>query len=297
MSKVKDYLRLNVFWLVVVLVCGVYMARGLVNVVETGKTVGEILADGALSALFGFLVSKLLSLQGLAKGEVNEQVSATQALHAKTVESVSHYIHDLDKWCDIQNREAVENARRKILAVAGLSYEDYVCGRYPLSVDGKLVMVEERGLPRNKKKAVRKARRLRLTPLTGGALTTDGVRIKDPYDFGDDKAHYERKRDLKQVLSKVACGLLFGYFGVQLIANWSVSNLIWTALQVVVFLIMGVIAYLQAYFFVVDVDRHRVIRKIDHLQKFRAWREQAETEGATPPSIAESVEEGKHEEK
>jgi hypothetical protein len=133
---------------------------------------------------------------------------------------------------------------------------------------------------------VRRCDRLRLTPLTAGALTADTTKPLDPYDFGMDKHAYERRRDLSQLLSKIGCGLLFGYFGVRLLSDFSWDSLIWTALQVAAFLAMGAVAYMRAYFFVVDYDRHRIIRKIDNLQKFKLWSEQHEKE---PSQLDEMV--------
>lgn len=279
-ERVRKQLNNNIFFVLVAVISAVYMARGFVTIFETGKTIWEILADGAIGALFGFLVSKLLSLQGIAKGEINEQVQATTRLHADVVESVVPVIDKLDAWCESKNEEAVKMARSRILAAQGLQYSDYLMDMYTIVEEGKTRAVAYRNLPRAKRRAVRRARRLRLTPLTAGALTSDCNRPFDPYDFGMDKHVYQRRRDLSQVVSKVCCGLLFGYFGVRLITDFSWEGLIWMALQVTAFLAMGAVSYLRAYFFVVDYDRHRIIRKIDNLQKFKVWSEQHEKESS-----------------
>ena len=278
-EKAKNYIRVNFFFIVVAFAAAVYLIRGFVTVVETGKSVAAVLADGALGAIFAFLISKLMSLQGLIKGENNEQVLATARLHAETVNAIAPYIDRLDEWCDLKNTEAMRSQRIKLLAQGGVTWAEYTQGLYAVVVDGTKCQVGYKDLPRVKKRAVRRAQKLHLTPLTAGALTSDGGKSNDPYDFGLDKAGYQRRRDLRQVCSKVVCGLLFGYYGVQLITDFSWSQLIWTALQVAAFLSMGVIAYLQAYFFVVDSDRHRVIRKIDNLQKFKVWSEQHTQQG------------------
>ncbi len=279
-EKFRKELRSNVFFALVAVVCLVYMARSFVTVVETGKTVAEILADGALGAAFGFLISKLLSLQGLAKGEAQSQVVATNKLHGEVVESIVPVIDRLDAWCEMKNEENLRLTKSRILARQGLQYADYLEGVYTVMIDGKLCRLTAKQLPSARRKAVRRADRLRLTPLTAGALTSDAVKPNDPYDFGMDKHAYQRRRDLGQIFSKIACGMLFGYFGVRLIADFSWEGLIWTALQVSSLLAMGAVAYMRAYFFVVDYDRHRVIRKIDNLQKFKVWSEQNETKSS-----------------
>ena len=275
-ENVRQELRTNVFFGVVALISLVYLARGFVTVVETGKSVAEILADGALGAVFGFLISKLLSLQGLAKGEVQKDVVATNRLHQAAVEDVVPVLDKLDEWCEIKNEENIRVCKRRILASQGVRYEDYLTGAYTLVEGGEEKKVPLEDLPRAKRRAVHRADRLRLTPLTAGALTTECHKSRYQYDFGMDKHAYERRRDLSQILSKVGCGLLFGYFGVRLLAEFSWESLIWTALQVAALLAMGAVSYMRAYFFVVDYDRHRVIRKIDNLQKFKIWSEQNE---------------------
>lgn len=267
-EKTKDFLKVNFFFFVVAIACVVYVIRGFVTIVETGKTIGEIIADGFVSALFGFFISKLLSLQGLAKGEQDPNVIKTNNLHAKTVEKISPKIYQLDEWCEMKNREALKTAQSKKLATAGVAYEDFVKGIYRIiTTDGEKFVIE-RELPKEKLKVVKKARKISLTPLTSSALTSDGGNIVDPYYLGMEKKEYTIKRDGKQLISKIMCGVLFGFYGVKLIADFNVSNLIWTAIQVALFLIMGVISYLQAYFFIVDEYRHRIIKKIDNLEKF-----------------------------
>lgn len=267
-EKTKDFLKLNLFFVVVAIASLVYIVRGFVEIVETGKTIGEIIADGLVSALFGFFISKLLSLQGMAKGEIDPQVVKTNALHAETVEKISPKIYLLDEWCENKNREARKTAQCKILATAGITYEEFFKGLYRvISPEGDDFVVES-DLSKEKKRAIKKARRVSLTPLSASALTSDGGAKNDPYYLGMEKREYSFRRDGRQLIGKIMCGVLFGFYGVKLISDFNVANLIWTAIQVALFLIMGVIAYLQAYFFIVDEYRHRVIKKIDNLEKF-----------------------------
>lgn len=267
-DKAKDFLRLNSFFFVVALACIVYVIKGFVEIVETGKTIWEIIADGFVSALFGFLISKLLSLQGLEKGGRAPGVIDTNKLHSKTVLKISSKIYLLDEWCEDKNKEALRIEQSKILATCGISYEEFTKGLYrTITAEGeKYLSFEE--LDKEKQKTIRKARKVKLTPLTASSLTSDGDIADDPYNFGIDKKTFARRRDGRQIISKIMCGVLFGFYGVELITDFNVSNLIWTAIQVVLFLVMGVISYLQAYSFVTDEYRHRIIKKIDNLIKF-----------------------------
>lgn len=267
-NKAKDFLRLNLFFIVVAAACLIYIARGFINIVETGKTVGEIIADGLVSALFGFFISKLLSLQGIAKGEIDPNVVSTTNLHARTVEKITPKIYLLDEWCERKNEEALLIARSKLLATKRITIDEFNKGIYKTITPNGIAEICENDLDKDKLRAVKRARKLKLTPLSASVLTSDGANVVDPYNFGLDKKGYSIRRDGKQLISKIMCGLLFGYYGVKLINEFNIASLIWTAIQVALFLVMGVIAYLQAYFFMVDEYRHRIIKKIDNLQKF-----------------------------
>lgn len=267
-EKTKDFLRLNLFFFVVALACVVYIVRGFVEIVETGKTVWEIIADGFVSALFGFLISKLLSLQGLEKGSKAEEVMDTNLLHSKTVLKITPKIYLLDEWCEMKNKEALRIEQSKILATSGISYEDFKKGLYrTITLEGEKYLPEQ-ALDKVRRKTIKKARKIRLTPLTASSLTADGEKANDPYNFGLNKKEFALRRDGRQIISKIMCGVLFGFYGVRLITEFNVANLIWTAIQVVLFLVMGVISFLQAYSFVTDEYRARIIRKIDNLIKF-----------------------------
>ena len=62
--------------------------------------------------------------------------------------------------------------------------------------------------------------------------------------------------------------LIFGYYGIQLIQDFSYAELVWKVFQVGMFCAMGVVQSNQAYLFMVDGYRRRIIRFIDRLQEF-----------------------------
>lgn len=70
------------------------------------------------------------------------------------------------------------------------------------------------------------------------------------------------------IISKIGISVIIGYYGVKLIEEFNYATLIWNTLQVGLFLIMGVIKMYQAYSFITDEFRGRIIKKIDNLQKF-----------------------------
>ena len=121
---------------------------------------------------------------------------------------------------------------------------------------------------------------MKLTPLSAGELTSEGGKQQDPFYFGRTKAQYEAQHSLGDLISKFGTAIIFGYYGVSLIENFDYARLIWTTLQVALFLVMGVIKMYQAYNFVVDEFRGRIVKKIDNLQKFDNY-----IKSLPPPSV------------
>lgn len=271
-SKFRDFLRNNYLYFIVIFGCLAYIISGLVEIQNTGKSVGEILASGALALFFGFFIAQLLGMQGMFKAEMNPKVIDTNKLHGETVDSVVKYINRLDNWCEAENKNVLANVRRKILSHDGLKYSDY------FDDDGNAIQINfdlwsknkaQRKRERSKMRTFYKATRVKITTITTSALTSGGEKSYDPYYLGKTKKDYEIQTSSKSLFTKVVCAILFGCYGVNMI-DFNPALLIWTVLQVALFLIMGAMKYINSYFFVVDDLRKRTIRQIDILQKFKA---------------------------
>ncbi len=271
-EKVKVFFKQNIGYFIVGLVSLIYIATAFITIGKTGKTVAEIIADGAIVLALGLFINRVFDLQGMMNGDREEKVQATYALHNETVVKISPYIDRLDAWCKIKNEENLKVQRTRILATEGMRYDDY----FDESGAAKDFKVNEERL-KNKTlrkdelkriKCFRKALRLRLTPMTAGSLTSEGGKAQDPYFFGRTKAQYETQASVKDIIFKILIACIFGYYGVDLIRDFSYANLIWKALQVGIFLAMGVIKMYTSYMFVVDEYRGRIIKKIDNLQMF-----------------------------
>lgn len=274
-EKVKDFFKNNIGYFIVGLVCVIYIATALITVTETGKTISQIIADGAIVLFLGLFINRIFDLQGMMNGDRDERVQNTVRLHGETVVRISPYIDRLDDWCEIKNKEVLKIQRTKILAGAGMKYDDFfdkdgVAKTFTPDSE-KLKNKLTRGDELHRIKCYRKALRLKLTPLTASALTSEGGRKQDPYYLGRTKAQYETRAGVKDLIAKIGLACIFGYYGVELVRDFSYAALIWTSLQVGIFLAMGVIKMYLSYMFVIDEWRGRVIKKIDNLQAFENY--------------------------
>jgi hypothetical protein len=302
-ENTKKYIKQYIGYIVIVLACLIYIARGIITVEETGKTVMQILGDGFLALFFGLFINYVFELQGMMDGERNEKVIATNQKHAEIVEDISPNIDKLDAWCDKKNKEALKLARIRILSAHGLKYDDCFDEEgvaKPLSLCTKnlqQVQKEERKIIKDKIKGYKKACKVKLTLLTTNLLTSEGGRDYDPYYLGQTKRQYKRKTTTMDLISKLGIACIFGYYGAKFVSTFSWAFLIWTGIQVVLFLIMGVVKLYTSYMFVIDDYRARVIKKIDNLTKFKDYIQNENEQNTTHANTIVSLEENKEEEK
>ena len=281
--KFKDVFRNSIGYIAVVLLCLLYLCVSFITVSETGKSIPSILADTLVAFFFGLSITSVFEIQGLLDGDKDPRMEATARLHAETMERVSPYIEELSPWCEIKTAEALKIQRIRVISIHGLKYsecfdEDGVAkpyvpskqipreGLFPWQRYKERKRMEK--AERKRYKAYEKAVSLIITPLTASALTSEGGRANDPYFLGRTKLDFEKTQTFKNVFSRIATAILFGYYGASLIENFMWSTLIWTVLQIGLFIGFGVLSYYTAVVFVVDEYRGRVIKKIDNLQAF-----------------------------
>lgn len=277
-NKAKEFFKNNAGYLVVALVSLVYISTAIIQMGKTGKTIGQILTDGAVTFFLGFCINRIFEAQGFMNGDRDEKVTATIRLHGEIVEKISPSIDKLDAWCSEQNLQNLKLQRTKVLAQEGMKYDDYFgedgeAKGYVID-ETKMKNSYQRSFEKKRLKCYKRALRLKLTPIIANELTSEGGKQTDPFYLGKTKAQYEKKTSASNIISKVATACIFGYFGVELVSDFNVSDLVWTALQVCTFLITGVMNMYKAQMFVTDEYRGRVIKKIDILQKFDNYLEE-----------------------
>lgn len=271
-EKFKESLRNNFGYIVAFIISCIYVLSSFITIDKTGKSLYRIIADGAMAFVFGFCLSKIFELQGMRNAEKEDRMKKTLFLHEEWVLKISPYIDRLDPWCDKMNLENLKKQRTRILSSAGLGYSSCFDDNgnalpykplYDPSSGKKLYKIECK-----RAKAYEKAVGIRVSTLFGCDLTSNGKKSDDPFDFGRNKLEYEKQMSKKQAIMKIISSAIFGYYGVKLLDSFSYASLIWTCLQIAVFLLTGTIKMYSAYNFMTDEYRTGIIKKIDLLQQF-----------------------------
>ncbi len=271
-EKIKDFLKNSTGYGIILLISLGYIATAFITVEKSGKSIGRIIADGIVIFLIGIMINRAYELQGMAEGDRDGRVQTALDRHVETVDDVAPYIDRLDAWCDGKNRDAMRTQRVRILAERGMRYSDY------FDEDGMTkefsineAHLKNRHMRKFEIKRIRcyyKALSLHLTPLTSVALISEGGRFWDPYYLGRSKPEYAKESGRSDVITKIILSVLFGYFGIALIADWSIATLIWKTLQVAVFVVMGSLKKTKSYEFVTEEYRGRIMKKTNILRMF-----------------------------
>jgi hypothetical protein len=270
-DKIKDVLRNYVGYLSVALLCSAYVATAFVQIEESGKTVGRIIADGMLYFILGILINRIFDSQGLMTGSRDERVLKTTKLHNDIVDRIYPLMDKLEDWCDMKNSEALKKARKAYLSRMGMRYADYfdedgIAKEFDFKEN--LTSRRARWHEWRRYRHFRHAVKIRLTQISAGLLISDAGQADDPYFMGRSKPEYIKASTKKDIVMKSLTSVLFGYYGVSLITDFSVANLIWTVLQVGIFVAMGTFSMQSSIIYVTDEYRGRIIKKIDCLQQF-----------------------------
>lgn len=289
--KVREFIHRNVGYAVVFLTCGAYIATSFINIDKTGKTIWEILIDGAIVFILSFFINRVFDMQGIMNGERSELYQNTMQLHAEAIMKVSPSIDRLDEWCMQKNAENLRVQRTRILAGEGLRYADYFDADGSLT-EGAFVDIETvqsrsmRRFYRRRNRCIEKALHVELTPLSAGELMSEGSKGDDPYDFGRTKLEYEKQMSIYDALSKVVIAIVFGYYGVSMIENFSYSILIWHGFQVIIFALIGVVSMYNSYIFITSEHRGRIVKKVNCLEMFdRQMHKEAEEKKTTETEV------------
>lgn len=302
-NKIKNFIKNNFLYFIIGFTCIAYTAYGLLQIETTGKTIIEIIGQGAVIFLIAYFICRLFSMQGLLAGDRKQDVISTNTLHAKCVSEIDPYINQLDDWCDKENTKTLQKIRKQILNKEGLRYQDCFDEEgvakditFPLkeikfekkNENGDIVILSPKDVKKNnpskyrnevykvklfnehqraKMRAFKAAIKVKITLLSTDAITATTVKANDPHNLGMDRKKYQKLDAKSDLISKLIMGMVFSYFSFSFIIGW--SYLISAIIQVAIFLLFGGIRWVQSYYFVVEDLRRRTVRQINYLQRFK----------------------------
>lgn len=257
-TKLTQFIRKNIFDIAIVIICLARVVFGLAEIQKTGKTVAGIIADGAITLVFSVTLSRLLEGKGLIAGERGKEYQEALERYKAKRDEAGKWIGKLDDWCSNYTEEHYQAKIRTLLLPLGLTYEQYVKKEY----DETLFTDDQKKHYAKLKKA--KVQRITTANLMSGELESD---VEIDYDKATKKEYIKRstKGDL---LSKIILSVVFGYFTLPPITQWNWAGAVWALLHTSLILGLSIVKYFNAYNFVNEDLRAKLVDKTHKLNLF-----------------------------
>ena len=258
-AKIQQWFRDNISLIAIIILSLVYIFFGVIKIEEQDTTIWEIFASCGISFAYGFLIKTLLNNQGLSNGEKNEDFIKTKQFYLSLLDDISDYDHYLERYCDSVNEENIKKAQTSILKSHLLKYEDFINNK---------INVEK--LDKGQKKAYYRARNLNFNVISEAILLSDQeLFIEKGEDLTPTRKKYMKTSTKNTLIIMLCTAFLFGYYGIDSNEGFDWIGAIWSLIQVAYYLGFGTVQYFQGYTFMTDTYRNILIRKSNHIEKFK----------------------------
>lgn len=278
-EKIRKFLKNSVGYILATLFTFAYVGLSILEVSKTGKNALEIIGAGFIFYVFQIVLITLFRSQGLTNGKNHATYKATVELHGEKVEGISGDMDCLPSWCEQKNKKNYERQRKKILGRAALKYGDYfddngdVKTFYVVNTDNLKMGWKNRFNRRKERrriKAYHDAVNLKLSPLDDVALTSADKSKEDIYALPDSEKEFMGRNSIKDIVVKVFPAVLFGYYGVSQLPNFSWATFAWTAFQALMAYVSAIAQMFSARDYVINDVRTGIVKKISWLDEFSA---------------------------
>lgn len=263
-EKIGNWIKSNFITIILVIVSILYLARGLGEIVKTGKTVLQIITDGAISFTFGFLYVSLMGEQGIMKARGSFKYRKTMEVYGKVIDEITPIADKLDAFCDYENEQALKKAQTQILYKEGLTYKRFINGEY----DAGINPTTNKPLDDDQLLAIKEARKAEPFKLTRDLLVSEHSNNEGFANLESGLGKYRKKQLTKRAITKIITAVLFSYYTFKRFETIDIGAIIWYGLQIIIFLLFGFLEQQKNYEYVNEVERSKIIRKIDLLYVF-----------------------------
>lgn len=240
-----------------------YVTLGQVNDLKT------VLINSGLGIMCGCCIKTLLSVQGSANGEKSpiyvEQYAKYDRLVAENNPDSEYY----DVYCEIENEDKIRTYQTQILSQVNLVYKKFKNGEYDnlhywINTKGEKIFFTKKQISN-----LKKANNPKIIPITPQYLV-GGARVSIDREKKEiSSRQYTRHRAVALLLSAIIISCIFGMFAPKEVNTNTLAQAIWNAMQVVVFLILGVLEYIKSYNFKTQDCVFYIRRRCNYIIKFR----------------------------
>lgn len=258
-QRAVGWVKRNLVYVAVFLLSIVYILGGLLKIIETGKSIENIILDGSLALVVGWVITALFGLGGSVSGQADPSFIKTKQGYGEIIaKNITPHIEKLDFFCEDETKEALRRKQSHILLKGALSYTSFIKGEY----DNDTTLTE------TQKKLVKQARDTQIKPLTSTILLSEIDEAEDETSFGRTPKQYKRSRFVKTMASKIIVTLIFGYYSMTFREQFDIGAMLWATIQIAVFITFGTLEWLNAYNYEINEHRQAIIKKTNFLLVF-----------------------------
>jgi hypothetical protein len=257
LKKTEYILKRRLGGIGVAVVSIAYLFWGYFKLYQQELSILEIIVTGAITVFVAYLIDSLLRWQGIIDGSVERSVLQAQDSHNAKVVEAQPYFEYSEGWSEEENRRARKMARTYILTQKGLRYSDFFEDDGEFKSDCKNLLKYEKGAPRYIKhrykeqiKALNKAIKFKITPVTLTKITSELNVNLDPNYLGRTRDEYTRQKGRMAGLTKVASFGVLSLVGFRVIQDPSIASFYYGLIQISIFLLFGFISYYLSYTYV-----------------------------------------------
>ncbi|MGN1337334.1 MAG: hypothetical protein ACI4WW_02550 [Candidatus Coprovivens sp.] len=254
----------RIYILSIVIVSIGYVFYGLFNVETTGKTIVEIIGSCIISLLIGLSITTFLRKEGFRSGRLSDIFQSSLLDYAESKEKAQNNFDKLNQFCAYKTEQEIIAIKREIIINANLKYDTFVKGGY-----NNKILYEK--LEDYQKKALKHAQNVRVKPYQTKDLLSD-LPNETKFNhkrFGYDENDYIRAKGISSFITKILLSIIGGYFTLAPLNTGNISQCVWNAIQICIWLLFGTIDFMNAKEFILnDYRQTHIVQKSSLLKEF-----------------------------
>ena len=254
-EKFIAFIKQNILNFLLVVIYGVFIFKDMVTIQESGKSILSIIADSLIAWFMGTATSTIMRRKGQAAAMATDSYQKMQKSYNKEIERTDSNIDKLDGFCDVKNDQRIVKVQKAILRTERIKFDDF---------ETKTIDVVC-GTDKKRRKCWYKAQHAKIQLITPENLLSETDSNYDKGKKEDTLNEHNKKKLFGDGSSKILFALIFGYFTVVVALN---ANIFWSCIQVAVWLLWGIMSYLQEYFYIKQEYQNKIYRKINYLIEF-----------------------------
>lgn len=268
-EKFSNWLKESLQKIIIFAVSVIYISQGIFELVENEASVIEIAGNVGLAIVVGVTISSSLNSMGLKDGRNSEIFMKSMQAYGAVKTRATPYFDKIAMWCEYKNTQRLEQKRKDILQRYGLSYRGYKFGYYDAHPEK---------LTHDQEKALHEVKHCKVNKLKSNELLSDlpGAHRQSRHGnfFGESEREYKTRSNFGDTFVKIGVSLVCGLYSLSPLLTEDnkaaiVAGVIWKALQILMWIALGLTKYINAKSFMEDEYRQtHIIQKTEYLNEF-----------------------------